>query len=59
MKSFFNSFKTLQRLVTDESGAEVIEYALVLGLIIVATIATIGAFGTRVLARWSSANSSM
>lgn len=35
------------------------EYALVLGLIVVAAIAVIGAFGTKVLARWNAANSSM
>jgi Flp pilus assembly pilin Flp len=37
----------------------VIEYALILGLIIVTAIGIIGNFGTAVLARWASANSSM
>jgi Flp pilus assembly pilin Flp len=49
----------LNRLVTDEQGGEVIEYALIAGLIVVAAIAVIGAVGTKVLARWESANSSM
>jgi Flp pilus assembly pilin Flp len=53
---FFRSFAAL---LNDECGAEVIEYALVLGVVIVACITTIGAFGTKVLARWSSVNSSM
>jgi len=46
-------------LLTDESGGEVIEYALILGLIIVAAITTIAAVGTKVLARWTSVNSSI
>ena len=49
----------LQRLLRDESGGEVIEYVLIAGLIIVATITTIAAFGTKVLARWTSVNASM
>ncbi len=43
----------------DETGGEVIEYALILGMIIVVAIAVIGAVGTRVLGRWTSVNSSM
>ena len=49
----------LGKLVRDESGGEVIEYVLIAGLIIVATITTIAAFGTKVLARWTSVNASM
>ncbi len=47
------------RLLLDENGGEVIEYVLIAGLIIVATITTIAAVGTKVLARWTSVNSSM
>ena len=47
------------RLVKDEPGGEVLEYALVAGLIVVAAIAVIGSVGTKVLARWNSLNSSM
>jgi Flp pilus assembly pilin Flp len=54
-----NSLKSLSRLVRDETGGEVIEYALIAGLISVAAIAVIGSFGTKVLARWGSINSSM
>jgi len=50
---------TLIRLVRDERGGEVIEYALILGLIIVVAIVTITAVGGKVLARWQSVNSSM
>jgi Flp pilus assembly pilin Flp len=48
-----------QRLLADEQGGEVLEYALILGMIIVTAIAVIGAVGTKVLARWNSVNSSM
>lgn len=44
------------RLVRDEQGGEVIEYALIAGLIAVAAIAVIGAVGVKVLARWNSVN---
>ena len=46
-------------VATDEQGGEVLEYALIAGLIVVAAIAVIGAVGTKVLARWTSLNSSM
>ena len=51
--------KLVRDLVRDEQGGEVLEYALIAGLIIVAAIAVIGAVGTKVLARWTSLNSSM
>jgi Flp pilus assembly pilin Flp len=49
----------LRRLLRDERGGEVIEWALVAGLIVIATIAVIGAVGTKVLARWNSVNEGM
>ena len=42
------------RLVSDEQGGEVLEYALIAGLIVVAAIAVIGSVGTKVLAKWTS-----
>ena len=56
MKTVRNIFA---KLVSDERGGEVLEYALVAGLIVVAAIAVIGSVGTKVLARWNSLNSSM
>ena len=47
------------RLVKDEQGGEVLEYALIAGLIVVAAIAVITSVGSKVLARWQSLNSSM
>jgi Flp pilus assembly pilin Flp len=43
----------------DEQGGEVLEYALIAGLIVVAAIAVITSVGGKVLARWQSLNSSM
>ena len=49
----------IKKLVRDESGGEVLEYALIAGLIIVAAIAAITSVGTKVLARWTSLNASV
>ena len=49
----------IAHVIADERGGEVLEYALIAGLIVVAAIAVIGAVGTKVLARWTSLNSSM
>ena len=53
MRKFFS------KLVRDEQGGEVLEYALIAGLIIVAAIALITSVGGKVVARWSSLDSSM
>ncbi len=47
------------RLVKDEQGGEVLEYALIAGLIVVAAIAVIGTVGTKVLARWNALDAGM
>ncbi len=49
----------LNKLVRGEEGGEVLEYALIAGLISVAAIAIISAVGTKVLARWTSVNGSL
>ena len=54
-----NILSGVQTLLADENGGEVLEYALIVGLIIVAAIATISSVGTKILARWTSLNSSM
>ena len=46
--------KLVTRLIKDEQGGEVLEYALIAGLIVVAAIAVIGSVGTKVLARWQA-----
>ena len=47
------------RMVADEQGGEVLEYALIVGLIVVAAIAAITSVGTKVLAQWTSINASL
>ena len=54
-----NVKKLAAKLIRDEQGGEVLEYALIAGLIVVAAIAIIGSVGTKVLARWTSLNTSM
>ena len=49
----------ITKLVRDENGGEVLEYALIAGLIIVAAIAAITSVGSKVLARWTSLNASV
>jgi Flp pilus assembly pilin Flp len=49
----------LAKLVRDEQGGEVLEYALIAGLIVVAAIAIISAVGNMVLGRWTSLNNSL
>jgi Flp pilus assembly pilin Flp len=55
----FGQLRGLRKFLADESGGEVLEYALVAGLIVVAAVALIGKVGGKVLARWDSLNSSM
>ncbi len=47
------------RLVADEQGGEVLEYALIAGLIIVGAIALVTAVGGKVVARWTSLDGGM
>jgi Flp pilus assembly pilin Flp len=49
----------VRRLAKDETGGEVLEYALIAGLIVVASIVAIKAVGGKVLARWTSLNASV
>jgi pilus assembly protein Flp/PilA len=44
----------ITKLWRDERGGEVLEYALIAGLIVVAAIAVISAVGTKVLAKWNA-----
>jgi Flp pilus assembly pilin Flp len=49
----------MRALIQDDAGGEVLEYALIAGLIVVAAIAVITSVGGKVLATWQSLNSSM
>ena len=48
-----------RRLWKDEAGGEVLEYALIAGLIVVGSIVAIKGLGGKVLARWTSLNASV
>jgi Flp pilus assembly pilin Flp len=43
-------------LLQDDSAGEVLEYAIVSGLVVVAAISIVTQVGTKVLARWTSLN---
>jgi Flp pilus assembly pilin Flp len=58
LDAILENMKTVQLLFRDESGGEVLEYALIAGLIVVAAIGAIAAVGGKVLAYWTSLNSS-
>lgn len=51
--------KSFKKLVTDERGGEVLEYALILGLIVVAAAAVITTVGGKVLAKWQAADGAL
>jgi Flp pilus assembly pilin Flp len=51
--------RMLQHLVRDESSAEVLEYAMVAGLIVLLAISVIGRVGVKMTARWASLNNSL
>jgi Flp pilus assembly pilin Flp len=50
---------TSQALIRDQRGGEVIEYAVVAGLIFVGAIAVIGCVGAKIVARWQKLDSSL
>ena len=50
---------SLARLLRDERGGEIIEWALVAGLVVIGALAVIGAVGTKVLARWTTVDGSL
>lgn len=46
-------------LLRDEQGGEVLEYALLVGLIVVGAFMVMGGVGIKVLAKWTSLNDLM
>ena len=52
-------YSLFSKLVRDEQGGEVLEYALIAGLIVIAAIAAITSVGTKVLGRWTSVQNSI
>jgi pilus assembly protein Flp/PilA len=59
-EKLMNSIKDLAlKLFKREDGGEVLEYALIAGLIVVGAIVAITSVGTKVLARWNSVKNSI
>ena len=54
-----NVVKALAQLPSDESGAALIEYTVLLGILLVAVIVTIGLVGTWVSGRWVALNAAL
>ena len=49
----------VQKLRRDEDGAALIEYTVLLGILVVATVTTIIAVGTWVNLKWSALNTAV
>ncbi len=49
----------LDRLTNDEDGAALIEYTVLLGILLVAVVATIGLVGTWVSGQWTNLNTAL
>jgi pilus assembly protein Flp/PilA len=49
----------VRRLGKDEDGAALIEYTVLLGILLIAVIATIGLVGTWVNNQWTNLNASL
>jgi pilus assembly protein Flp/PilA len=49
----------LTRLKTDEYGAALIEYTVLIGILLVAVIATIGLVGTWISGQWTALNAAL
>jgi Flp pilus assembly pilin Flp len=47
----------IQNVLRDEQGTATIEYAFVMGLVILAAVSGVSAYGGKVVARWTSLNS--
>jgi pilus assembly protein Flp/PilA len=51
--------RLLDRLVTDEDGAALLEYTVLLGILLVAVIATISLVGTWINGQWTKLNAAL
>jgi len=47
---------TVMRLIADDGGADILEYAILVGLLALATIAGVNGVGTSVKAIWDNMN---
>jgi pilus assembly protein Flp/PilA len=56
MRGMLELFRKLGR---DEEGAALIEYTVLLGILLIAVIATIGLVGTWINGQWTALNASL
>jgi pilus assembly protein Flp/PilA len=54
-----NALTVLNNLKKDEDGAALIEYTVLLGILLVAVIATIGLVGTWINNKWTALNTAL
>ena len=54
MKNFLRILHIVRRLRKDETGASLVEYALLVGLIAVVSIATLTTLGTTISGLWTT-----
>jgi pilus assembly protein Flp/PilA len=54
-----NALTLLRRLGKDEDGAALIEYTVLLGILLVAVIATIGLVGTWINNQWTALHAAL
>jgi Flp pilus assembly pilin Flp len=47
----------IKNVLKNEEGTETIEYAFVLGLIVIASLSVVSAFGAKAVGKWTSLNS--
>jgi len=46
----------IQNVLSDDQGTETVEYAFILGMVIVAAMGVLGVFGSKVFAKWTVHN---
>lgn len=51
--------RLFQRVLRDEQGGEVLEYALIIGLVVVVVLTAVTSVGTKVVAMWTALNASL
>ena len=54
-----NALTLVRRLAKDEDGASLVEYTVLLGILLVAVIASITAVGSWINGKWTALNSAL
>jgi pilus assembly protein Flp/PilA len=54
-----NALALVRRLAKDENGASLVEYTVLLGILLVAVIATITAVGSWINGKWTALNAAL